>query len=71
MPGPMAPPGGAGGPPAASTGAPWLKGADGGLPWQIGALYTGFWVLVAVEIAVLSKPSNRPDKPKKIVEEET
>ena len=67
MPGAMGAPGGA---PPASTGAAWLKSSEGGMPWQIGALFTGFWVLVAVEVVVLSKPSNRPDKPKKVVEEE-
>jgi hypothetical protein len=67
MPGPMGAPGGA---PPASTGAAWLKGFEGGMPWQIGALFTGFWVLVAVEVVVLSKSSYRPDKPKKVVEEE-
>lgn len=47
------------------TSAAWLKGGDGGMPWQIAAMFTGFWVLAAVEIVVISKSANRLDKPKK------
>jgi hypothetical protein len=53
--------------PAASvdTSATWVRASDGGMPWQIAAMFTGFWVLAAVEIAVISKSANRLDKPKK------
>ena len=56
-------------PPAPAASAParaaWLMSSDGGMPWQIAAMFTGFWVLAAVEIAVISKSANRLDKPKK------
>lgn len=53
--------------PAASAEARpvWLMSGDGGMPWQIAAMFTGFWVLAAVEIAVISKSANRLDRPKK------
>lgn len=57
--------------PAAAAASPeqaaksFLTSSDGGMPWQIGALFTAFWVLMAAEIAILSKPSRRLDKPKK------
>jgi hypothetical protein len=37
-----------------------------GMPWQVGAIFTGYWVVVAIAIAMLSKPSKRADKPKKL-----
>lgn len=40
-------------------------GSSDGMPWQVGALFTGHWVIVAIAIAMLSKPSKRLDKPKK------
>ncbi len=50
----------------------WLtSGTDGGLPWQMATLFCGYWVLVAVAVAVLSRPSGRLDKPKKDQYEET
>ena len=52
-------------PPAPAARAAWLMSGDGGMPWQIAAMFTGFWVLAAVEIAVISKSANRLDKPKK------
>jgi hypothetical protein len=68
-PGGAMPPGAATGQPAPAatvdTSATWLKSGDGGMPWQIAAMFTGFWVLAAVEIAVISKSANRLDKPKK------
>jgi hypothetical protein len=62
MPGPAAP-----GQPAAAPdpGASWLISSGGGMPWQVGAMFTGFWVLTAAEIAIISKSANRLDKPKK------
>ncbi|HUY36765.1 MAG TPA: hypothetical protein VMV69_28785 [Pirellulales bacterium] len=45
----------------------WLKSdAAGGLPWQMATLFCGYWVLLAVAVVVLSKPSGRLDQPKKI-----
>ncbi len=73
MPGPDAAAGGSAAP-AQATGAAaspeqaakaFLTSSDGGMPWQIGAMFTAFWVLMAAEIAILSKPSKRLDKPKK------
>jgi hypothetical protein len=47
----------------------WLRGkGDGGLPWQLVTLYCGHWVMVAVAVAVMSKPTGRLDKPKKAEE---
>jgi hypothetical protein len=43
----------------------FLISSSGGMPWQIGAMFTAFWVLMAAEIAILSKHSKRLDKPKK------
>lgn len=55
-----------GAPPAApKPGAEWLMSGDGGMPMAVGAMFTGFWVLMAAEVAILSKPSGRLDKPKK------
>ena len=51
--------------PAPPAGAPWLMSSEGGMPWQVAAMFTGFWVLMAAEIAIVSKPSGRLDKPKK------
>jgi hypothetical protein len=53
--------------PAASAdlGAAWLHSPDGSMPWQLAAMFTGYWVLAAVEIVVISKSANRLDKPKK------
>lgn len=44
--------------------------ASGELPWQIAVMFTANWVLAAVAVAILSRPSKRPDKPKKAVDEE-
>ena len=35
------------------------------MPWQVAAMFTGFWVLTAAEIAIISKWAGRLDKPKK------
>lgn len=43
----------------------WLKGTEGGMPWQIGAMYFAFWVATAIEVAILSKSARRSDRPKK------
>ena len=52
-------------PAAAPAAASWLISSGGGMPWQVGAMFTGFWVLSAAEIAIISKIANRLDKPKK------
>lgn len=68
MPGGQAPGGASPGQPSAAApdmSAAWLQSPDGGMPWQIGAMFTAYWVLAAAEIAVISKPSNRLDRPKK------
>lgn len=44
---------------------PGPPGSGEGMPWQVGAIFTGYWVLVAIAIAMLSKPSKRAEKPKK------
>jgi hypothetical protein len=41
-----------------------------GMPWQVAALFTGNWVLVAVGVAMMSRPPKRSDKPKKRVDED-
>ncbi|HEX5442681.1 MAG TPA: hypothetical protein VFW87_02580 [Pirellulales bacterium] len=41
-----------------------------GMPWQVGAIFTGYWVLMAIAIAMLSKPTKRAEKPNKKVEGE-
>jgi hypothetical protein len=51
--------------PAPDPAASWLISSGGGMPWQVGAMFTGFWVLTAAEIAIISKSANRLDKPKK------
>jgi hypothetical protein len=51
--------------PAPSAGATWLISGTGGMPWQVAAMFTGFWVLTAAEIAIISKSAGRLDKPKK------
>lgn len=82
MPGQEAVPGqpGAAGPAApspAGAAAPenaarsFLVSSEGGMPWQVGAMFTAFWVLMAAEIAILSKPSKRLDKPKKQQQEQS
>jgi hypothetical protein len=43
----------------------FLTSSTGGMPWQVGAMFTAFWVLMAAAIAIVSKPSKRLDKPKK------
>lgn len=45
--------------------ATWLKGADGAMGWQVGAMYFAFWVATAIEVAILSKSAKRSDRPKK------
>ena len=49
---------------ASAFAQPGPPGGDG-MPWQLGAIFTGYWVVVAIAIAMLSKPSRRADKPKK------
>jgi len=44
----------------------WLKGTGDALPWQVATMFCGYWVLVAVAVVVLSKPSGRLEKPKKV-----
>ena len=41
-----------------------------GMPWQVAALFTANWVLVAVAVAMMSRPTKRSDKPKKKIDEE-
>jgi hypothetical protein len=42
------------------------SGSDTGeLPWQVAVTFTANWVLAAVAVAILSRPSKRTDKPKK------
>jgi glucose/arabinose dehydrogenase len=66
MPGGAPMPGQPGAPAAApSAGASWLVSSGGGLPWQVAVMFTGFWVLTAAEIAIVSKSAGRLDKPKK------
>jgi hypothetical protein len=43
---------------AVETGSPSLE-------WQVGAIFTGFWVLVAAAVAVVSRSSKRAEKPPK------
>lgn len=50
---------------APSAAASWLISSGGGMPWQVAAMFTGFWVLTAAEIAIISKSAGRLDKPKK------
>lgn len=46
-------------------------GAGGeGMSWQVAVLFTVNWVLAAVAVAMMSRPSKRADKPKKRVEDE-
>lgn len=52
-------------PPAPPPGAAWLMSGDGGMPMPVAAMFTGFWVLMAAEVAILSKSAGRLDKPKK------
>jgi hypothetical protein len=54
-------------PPSSSSGQ---SGKDKpGLPWQYGALFTGFWVCTFAAVAIVSKSSNRSDKPvKRVIE---
>ena len=59
------PPGGAAPPSAPPPGAAWLMSGDGGMPWPVAAMFTGFWVLMAAEVAIISKSAGRLDKPKK------
>jgi hypothetical protein len=53
----------------ATAQGPTLPGASEGMPWQVAALFTANWVLVAAAVAMMSRPSKRSDKPKKPVEE--
>lgn len=53
--------------PSAQTVWAQAPGAQEGLPWQVGALFTVNWVLAAVAVAVMSRPIRRLEKPKKIV----
>lgn len=41
-----------------------------GMAWQVAALFTVNWVLVAVAVAMMSRPTKRSDKPKKKIDEE-
>lgn len=41
------------------------SGTETGMPWQVGATFTANWVLAAVAVAILSRPSKRTDKPRK------
>lgn len=41
---------------------------EGGMPWQVAVLFTANWVLAAVAVALLSRPSKRSEKPKKVEE---
>ncbi|HVA48740.1 MAG TPA: hypothetical protein VNH11_20410 [Pirellulales bacterium] len=52
----------------ASAQAPAATGPE--MPWQVAVLFTANWVLAAVAVAILSRPSKRPDKPKKSLDEE-
>ena len=54
------------GPPTGPPGA--AEASD--MPWQVAALFTANWVLVAVAVAMMSRPTKRADKPKKKVDEE-
>ena len=71
MPGGMPSPAGVPAPAPAAAASPaqaaksFLTSSTGGMPWQVGAMFTAFWVLMAAEIAIISKPSKRLDKPKK------
>ncbi|MGH7134736.1 MAG: hypothetical protein ACREHD_03290 [Pirellulales bacterium] len=49
---------------------PGAEPAGPGMAWQVAALFTANWVLAAVAVAILSRPTKRTDKPKKIIEEE-
>ncbi|HEV3115973.1 MAG TPA: hypothetical protein VGY58_02895 [Gemmataceae bacterium] len=41
------------------------------MPWQVAAMFTANWVLAAVAVAILSRPTvKRGDKPKKSIDEE-
>lgn len=48
--------------------APAASGSQ--LPWQVAVMFTANWVLAAVAVAILSRPSKRPDKPKKPIDED-
>ncbi|HET6884301.1 MAG TPA: hypothetical protein VFI31_29380 [Pirellulales bacterium] len=48
-----------------------LPGATEGMPWQVAALFTVNWVLVAAGVAMMSRPSKRSEKPKKSIDEES
>jgi hypothetical protein len=41
-----------------------------GMPWQVAALFTANWVMVAIAVAMMSRPTKRSDKPKKKIDEE-
>jgi hypothetical protein len=45
-------------------------GGGEGMAWQLAALFTANWVLVAVGVAMMSRPPKRSDKPKKKLDEE-
>lgn len=49
----------------AQGGGPVQPPGSEGMDWQLGAIFTGYWVVVAVAIAFLSRPPKRADKPKK------
>ena len=55
---------------ATAYGQPPAPPGSEGLPWQVGALFTANWVLVAVGVAMMSRPSKRSEKPKKSIEGE-
>lgn len=41
------------------------EAAGPAMEWQVGAIFTGFWVFVAGAVAVVSRSSKRADKPPK------
>lgn len=59
-------------PPQSAAGSPedaarsFLISNSGGLPWEVAVMFTVFWILMAAEIAIISKPSKRLEKPPKI-----
>lgn len=54
----------------ASAQLPGAAPAGEGIAWQVAAMFTANWVLAAIAVTILSRPSRRTEKPKKTVEEE-